>query len=231
MTRIVKEHTVRRNEILDVAQRLVTTRGYEQMTIQDILDELQIAKGTLYHYFDSKRALLEALIERAQGEIEQMLIPLVHDPALSALDKLQRFFATINQRNSAQKSFALAFIRVWYTDENAIVREKMHATRVKRVTPWLTTIIAQGVQEGSLTTAYPDQMGRVILSLLDDLVDTLAGLLLSDDQEQNNLSQAERIVAATTCAIALLLGLSPDALYLADAEALKVWFPEAQNNA
>ena len=86
MTRIVKEHTVRRNEILDVAQRLVTTRGYEQMTIQDILDELQIAKGTLYHYFDSKRALLEALIERAQGEIEQMLIPLVHDPALLCHD-------------------------------------------------------------------------------------------------------------------------------------------------
>ncbi|EFH85228.1 TetR/AcrR family transcriptional regulator [Ktedonobacter racemifer] len=231
MARIVKEHAVRRNEILDVAQRLVYTKGYEQMAIQDILNELQIAKGTVYHYFDSKQALLEALIERMQGEVEQLLLPLVHDPALSALDKLQRFFATINQQNSAQKSLALAFMRVWYTDDNAIARQKMHTTRVKRVTPWLTTIISQGVQEGSLTTAYPDQVGRVILSLLDDLVDTLAGLLLSDDPKQNDLSQAERIVAATTCAITLLLGLSSDALQLADTETLKVWFVEAQDNA
>ena len=38
--RTVKEATVRRNEILDVAQRLVQTRGYEQMAIQDILDQI-----------------------------------------------------------------------------------------------------------------------------------------------------------------------------------------------
>ncbi|TMD98834.1 MAG: TetR family transcriptional regulator, partial [Chloroflexi bacterium] len=40
MARIVKEqaYAVKRNEILDVARRLVDTKGYEQMTIQDILD-------------------------------------------------------------------------------------------------------------------------------------------------------------------------------------------------
>ena len=54
MTRIVKDPVVRRNEILDVAERLLTTKGYEQMAIQDIVDELQIAKGTVYHYFDTK---------------------------------------------------------------------------------------------------------------------------------------------------------------------------------
>ena len=54
-----KEYAVKRNEILDVAQRFVYTRGYEQMSIQDILDELHISKGAFYHYFDSKQALLE----------------------------------------------------------------------------------------------------------------------------------------------------------------------------
>jgi len=44
MARIVKAHAVRRNEILDVAQRLIYTEGYEQMTIQDILDGLQIPR-------------------------------------------------------------------------------------------------------------------------------------------------------------------------------------------
>ncbi len=63
MARIVKAHAARRNEILDVAQRLIYTKGYEQMTIQDILSDLQISKGAFYHYFDSKQALLEAIIE------------------------------------------------------------------------------------------------------------------------------------------------------------------------
>ena len=53
-----KEYAFKRNQILDVTQRLVYTKGYEQMAIQDILDELLISKGAFYHYFDSKPALL-----------------------------------------------------------------------------------------------------------------------------------------------------------------------------
>ena len=56
MARILKEeeHTAKRNEILDAALQLVYSKGYEKMTIQDILDQLQISKGAFYHYFDSK---------------------------------------------------------------------------------------------------------------------------------------------------------------------------------
>src|SRR5438045_3888612 len=97
MARIVKEPAVRRNEILDAAQRLINTRGYEQMTIQDILNDLQISKGGFYHYFDSKQALLEALLERMQNEIDRLLLPIAHDPHLPALAKLQHFFATFNR--------------------------------------------------------------------------------------------------------------------------------------
>ena len=54
MVRTIKEPSERRNDILDAARRLIYTKGYEQMTIQDILDELGISKGAFYHYFDSK---------------------------------------------------------------------------------------------------------------------------------------------------------------------------------
>src|SRR5215475_1487941 len=90
-----KEYALKRNQILDATQRLIYTRGYEQMTIQDILDELQISKGAFYHYFDSKLALLSAVIERMQAGMEQSLPSLVDDPDTPALDKLQRFFATL----------------------------------------------------------------------------------------------------------------------------------------
>src|SRR6476620_11478073 len=92
-----EEYTAKRKEILDAAQRLVYTKGYERMTIQDILADVQISSGAFYHYFDSKPAVLEAFIERIRQEVEKPLLPIVHDPALPALDKLQRFFDTLDR--------------------------------------------------------------------------------------------------------------------------------------
>ena len=73
MARTVNEQdrTLKRSEILDAAQRLVYTKGYEQMAIQDILDALKISKGAFYHYFGSKQDLLEALVERMQQEAQE----------------------------------------------------------------------------------------------------------------------------------------------------------------
>ena len=77
MARIVnkEEYEIRRNEILDAAQRVVYTKGYDQMSIQDILAEVKISKGAFYHYFDSKQALLEALIERLVSQIQPAADP------------------------------------------------------------------------------------------------------------------------------------------------------------
>ena len=89
-------YTAKRNVIRDVGQRAVETTGYEQVAIADLLSELHISSGSLYHYFDSRSALLLAFIERMVAQAEQLVLSIVHDPKLSALDKLQRFFATLD---------------------------------------------------------------------------------------------------------------------------------------
>lgn len=224
MARIVKEHAVRRNEILDVAQRLVITCGYERMAIQDILNELQIAKGTLYHYFGSKQALLEALLERMMGEVEQTLLPLINDPELAALDKFHHFFATLNHYRSEQKPFVLEVWQAWYTDDNVLVCQKARAMLVKRVKPLLTVIIGQGVQEGVLTTLYPEHVSDVILSLQQGLEETLAGWFLSDEpKKREGLQQIESIVAAYIDALERILGAPRDSLHPVDIDMLKAW--------
>ncbi len=225
MARIVKEHAVRRNEILDVALQLVYTKGYEQMTIQDILDDLQISKGAFYHYFDSKQELLEALIERMLDKAEEhLLIPIVYAPHLRALEKLQRFFATLNSWKIARKGFFLALLRVWYTDDNAIVRQKMLINGTKRIIPLLTAMIRQGIEEGVLTTPYPDQVGGAVFSIIQGLGDTLAGLLLSIEPERDDLRHIECTVAAYTDALERILGAPTGSLPLIDTETLKEWF-------
>ena len=146
MPRVVKEHeyAAKRSDILDAAQRLVATKGYEQMTIQDILDDLEISKRAFYHYFGSKPAVLEALIERMLQDAEQLLIPIVEDAQLPALEKFQRFFATAARWKSERKSFVFALMHVWYTDDNAITRQKLRSARLKVVSPLIATIMHQG---------------------------------------------------------------------------------------
>lgn len=235
MARTVKEqeYAEKRNEILNAAQRLVYTKGYERMTIQDILADLQISSGAFYHYFDSKPAVLEAFIERIKEEAEKPLLPIIHDPHLPAIEKLQGFFATLDRLRIAHKADVVKLGRVWYTDDNAIVRQKVDEAVLEQRAPLLNAIVRQGVQEGVFTTAYPDQAGQVILSLLQGMGNTHARLLLSVDQETDEQRRVEEIVAVHAAymdAIERVLGAPPNSLYRTDAEAVKVWVAALRGN-
>ncbi|HTK07306.1 MAG TPA: TetR/AcrR family transcriptional regulator, partial [Ktedonobacteraceae bacterium] len=206
-------HAARRNAILDATLRIVESKGYEQMAIADILGELQISSGAFYHYFDSKPALLFALSERMGAEAEQFALPIVHDPTLGAIEKLQRFFATLDRLKLAHKRLVFEYMRVWYADENAIVRSKFYMTRIKRLTPWLEEIIRQGCQEGVFTTPYPDQAGRIIISLFEDLGYAAVDLLLSEEHSPDDLPRLKRIVTACIDALERVLGAPAGCLH------------------
>ncbi len=230
MPRIIDEekYAVRRNEILDAALKLVYTKGYEQMTIQDILDALQISKGAFYHYFDSKGAVLEALVERMiLEEAVPLLTPIVQDPDLSALEKFQRYFDIAARWKTTQKTFMLALLRVWLADENAIVRQKLMTMSVKWVTPLLTEIVNQGIQEGVFTTAYPDQVGNIIVYILQGLSDEIVELMISIETNHDDARIEREIndyIGALTDAMERVLGAQKGSLKLIDPETMKVWF-------
>ena len=179
MARTVKDYAARRNEILDVAYQLVYTKGYEQMTIQDILEKLGISKGAFYHYFGSKQDLLEALCERLLDESEKVLLPVIQDERLSGIEKLNAYFSTAGRWKTSYKAYLLKLLHTWYTDDNAIVRQKVAAKALRRISPYLSTIIRQGIQEGSMDTPYPEQAGNIILALFLSLGDTFSSLLLA----------------------------------------------------
>jgi TetR/AcrR family transcriptional regulator len=58
-----------REKLLDIALSLFSQRGYDAVGVQEIVDEAGVTKPTLYHYFDSKRGLLDALIQREEGRL------------------------------------------------------------------------------------------------------------------------------------------------------------------
>src|SRR5450759_3823918 len=159
MVRIVKEPTLRRNEILDSAQRLVYTKGFDQMTIQDILDDLHISKGAFYHYFDSKPALLDALLDRMKQEAEGVVMPIFHDPGRNALEKLQDIFDTGARWKTSRKTYVLALLHGWYSDDNAIVRQKQMASLTQWMAPLLTEVIRQGLS--LIHISEPTRLGMI----------------------------------------------------------------------
>src|SRR2546423_3300743 len=150
-------HMVRREAFLDVAQRLVQAKGFESMSIQDLLDELDASRGAFYHYFDSKRTLLEAVIDRMVDAGLGEVAPIADDPDLPAIRKLELTFSAIGRWKTERKPLVLALLTVWLSDENAIVREKLRRTMVSRMVPMLSPIIQQGIDEGTFQTDSAEQ--------------------------------------------------------------------------
>src|SRR5205823_2470303 len=118
-------HQERREAFLDVAQRLIETKGYEQMSIQDVLDQLETSRGALYHYFDSKQALLDGVVQRFADDAMARIAPILDDRQLPALQKLERALGAIAQFKAEQKELVLAILEVWNSDGNALVRERV----------------------------------------------------------------------------------------------------------
>lgn len=225
-----QEYTLRRNEILNAAQRFIYTKGYGQMTIQDILDDLHISKGAFYHYFDSKQAVMEGLTERLYLEAEALIAPLLADPTLSALEKFRRFFETLSRWKMEQKAFVLGLLHAWYADDNALLRHRVQAHMSERIGKLLSGIITQGVREDVMDAPYPQHAGQVVFTLILGMNDRLATMLLAPDARSNGKKMIEA-VAAYTCAMERVLGTAPGSLCLIDDETMQDWIDILSNEA
>jgi AcrR family transcriptional regulator len=217
-------HTVRRDAFLDVAQRLVTIKGYEAMSIQDVLDELEASKGAFYHYFDSKQALLEAVVERFADGAMASLAPVLNDPDLPALAKLEQVFAGIASLKAEQKDLMLAIIEVWNSDGNAIVREKVRRLSERIMVPLFSAVVRQGVAEGTLQVDSPDETARVLVSLMLGFQLQATDLFIARQAGTISFEVVQRAVAANTEAFERILGVPKGSVRLTDEATLRFWF-------
>ncbi len=228
MTRIIKEPTARRNEIIAAAEQLVYTKGYEQMTIQDMLDGLHISKGGLYHYFASKEALLEALVDRMGQEAAQNLLLITQDQSLTAVQKLRRFLETSARWKSTQKELIIGLMRLWFSDENAFIRHRMEAESRKHMSAFLEPIIRQGIAEGSFTVRHPRQVALVIAGVSLSLTDTMTGLVLLPKLDQAAIQNLEDTLDTYVDTVERILGAPAGSLHVFEPGAFDDWLVEAE---
>ena len=217
-------HAVRKDAFIDAAQRLMQAKGYEQMSVQDVLDELGASRGAFYHYFDSKDALLEAVVDRMVDGGIAAVSPIVDDPTLSALRKFEGVFAGIQSFKAELRPLIMAMMEVWISDHNALLREKLRRKGARRMQPLLAAIIKQGNEEGLFHAGSPDDVARVLLWLINGFGDQAIELLLARQANTVSFVDIERAVAANTAAFEIILGVPAGSLTLIDEPNLRLWF-------
>jgi len=217
-------HAIKRDAFLDAAQRLIQLKGYESTTVQDVLHEVRTSKGAFYHYFDSKGALLNGVVERMVEAALTAVTPIVEDPDLPADLKLRGVFDGIAAWKTARKDLLLALTENWMSDDNAIVREKFRRSVVLRMTPLIARIIRQGRDEGRFSASDPSHAAIVFVSMLLALNQEAAELFVARQADEITFDDVRRILAAYAEALERILGAPSGSMPLVDESVLHEWF-------
>jgi AcrR family transcriptional regulator len=217
-------HAGRREAFVDGAVRLIQLKGYEQMSIADILSELDASRGAFYHYFDSKADILEAVVERLTEAGMAAIEPMIDDPRMSAPDKLVAVFGGIAAFKAERSDLILAVMRVWQSDSNAIVREKLRTQTLERFAPALAKIVRQGCDEGAFTATSPDRSAGVLISLMQGVNELALRLYFERQAGTIGYDVVVATFAAYMEAFERILGATPGSLRIVSDDTLRRWF-------
>ncbi|HBA49929.1 MAG TPA: TetR/AcrR family transcriptional regulator [Lachnospiraceae bacterium] len=147
--------------ILDAAFRLFMEKGYEHTSIQDIISQLGgLSKGAIYHHFKSKDDILMAVTDRMTEESNRMLAEIRDREDLNGREKLKRIFKESICRPVQDDIFTVA---PNFHNNPRILFSLLHETIEEAAPNYILPIIRQGISDGSIETAYPEQLAELIL--------------------------------------------------------------------
>ena len=205
MPRIHRPAAQRREEILDAAHTLFTTKGFQPTTMEDILRIVGIAKGTLYYHFPSKEQILKALVLRIVHQVEQQARAIAASPAPAA-DKLAAIMSAMRLVDTETE-----LVDQFHAPGNAEFHLLSITAMIEHLTPVLAEVITQGVAEGTFTTERPHDVIELLLSA--------SGILLDQDIMKSSPAELARRQETLSWASETLLGAEPGSLdFLTKAE-------------
>jgi AcrR family transcriptional regulator len=217
-------HAVRRDTFVEAAQRLIQTKGYEQLSIADVLAETDSSKGAFYHYFDSKEALLEAVIDRITDMALADVGPVAFDPEISAVEQFGRLFTSIAGWKNARKELMLAILEVWLSNDNAVVREKLRVQAASTMSPLFARIVARGKAEGTFSIDDPVETADVIMALILGAQEAAGRLFLDCQRGRATIADAKRLFRAYQQALERILCVPAGSVRMFDDATLTLWF-------
>ncbi len=97
MTRVTKKPEVRKQELIDIAQKLFIAKGYEATSVRDILHEVDGAPGMFYHHFSSKEEIYKvAMAQYVDGYVEKIK-SILNDKTVPVSERVQNLLQLIKK--------------------------------------------------------------------------------------------------------------------------------------
>lgn len=224
MTRTVKTADERRAELIQAAQTLFYSKGYESTSVSDIVREVGVAQGTFYYHFDSKTAVLEAIIKTMSTQAQAVLSSVVKDETLPAIAKWRQALTITGNWKLARKQELIEMMRLYKMDENIVLAQKLQAELAPVLAGEYAKIIAQGVAEGVFDTPHIQESAEVCLAIMTTFSESFADLLLHKAEIADALKMAQRKMAAAETAVERILNAPPGSLPILEPETLIAWF-------
>lgn len=148
-------------KILEVSQRLFLEKGYDNTTIQNIVDELGgLTKGAIYHHFKSKEEIMDALSEKmftSNNPFEAVK----KRKELNGLEKM-RLAVKLNQADEKQVELTRQAIPLL---KNPRVLAGMLESNRQFLCPYWLELIEEGLKDGSIQTQYPKELAELLVLL------------------------------------------------------------------
>ena len=182
--RIVKEAEVRKEEILDAAEKLFAAKGFDNTSTGDILDAVGIARGTLYYHFKSKEDILDGVIERITDRLMCDAGDIVRQKELPVLERLTKAILSLN----VESKIGHEIMEQVHRPQNALMHQKMQTALLTGINPILTELIEEGNQQGILHTQYPEATVEMIILYANVAFDDLNLAGLTHEQRQRKIA-------------------------------------------
>jgi TetR/AcrR family transcriptional regulator, transcriptional repressor for nem operon len=182
--------------ILDVAEQLAQTRGYNGFSYADIASQLGVTKASLHYHFPSKAELGRALIER-YGTLFQAELEAIDQQAEAPHEKLQRYVALYSSVLSNDRMCLCGMLAAEYATLPVPMQEglRLFFNANER---WLTAVLDDGLRSGAFRFREPaGERARALLGALE-------GVMLV----ARSYGEPRRFQAAATCLLSDLGGSS-----------------------
>ncbi len=170
--RVVKEAEERKNEILDAAERLFGAKGFDNTSTTDILNEIGIARGTLYYHFKSKEEILDAMIERMVKRLAGKAEKIIAEKDTPILQRLTKMMLALKVDD---RNFSHGLLKQAHRPQNALMHQKMQKCILSEINPLLTDLIQESIAQGICKTDYPKEVAEMTFlyanTVFDDLME------------------------------------------------------------
>ncbi len=224
MVRIVKKADERRTEILEAAQRLFMSRGYDATTVNDLISAVGISKGAFYHHFSSKDDVLRALVWNMAEQGLAALSPIFEREDITPLEKLKSFFNSGQQYKKENAPALRSIIEVLFREENLRLRLQAAEQMTEIIVPHLGRVLEEGAKTGQFDIDDPVETARLVLNLGALLHEAFAvALKLAKSGNPDATLLLRKRTDICERAIERLLGIPEGSLSIVDPELIELF--------